>query len=174
MRRRLLDGPASTNGRATGRIYVSRRDAKPHRRWIDNEPEVEALFASRGFTVVSMKECPLPEQVRLFSTARVVAGASGAGLADIVFTPPGSHVITLVSEELMRWYAAEGQSRALWVSPAAADGGELAQLGDSPRFYGHVAAALGQISHYFVGPDRVPTQALAAFLDDVLARVDAA
>jgi len=174
MRRRLLDGPASTDGSATGRIYVSRRDAKPHRRWIDNEPEVEALFASRGFAVVSMKECPLPEQVRLFSTARVVAGASGAGLADIVFTPPGSHVITLVSDELMRWYAAEGQSRALWVSPAAADGGEIAQLGDSPRFYGHVAAALGQISHYFVGPDRVPTQALAAFLDDVLARVDAA
>ena len=173
-RRRLLEGPAASDRPATGRIYVSRRDAKPHRRWIDNEPEVEALFASRGFSVVSMGECSLPEQVRLFSTARVVAGASGAGLADIVFTPPGSHVITLVSDELMRWYAAEGQSRALWVSASATDGGELAQLGDSPRFYGHVAAALGQISHYFVGPDRVPTEALAAFLDDVLAGVDAA
>jgi hypothetical protein len=74
----------------------------------------------------------------------------------------------------MRWYAAEGQSRALWVSPSGPGGGELAQLGDSPRFYAHVAAALGQISHCFVGPDRVPTEALAAFLDDVLARVDAA
>jgi capsular polysaccharide biosynthesis protein len=174
LRRRLLDGPAASHGAATGRVYVSRRDAKPHRRWIDNGPEVEALFASRGFTIVSMGDCPLPEQVRLFSSARVVAGASGAGLADIVFTPAGSHVITLVSDELMRWYAADGQSRALWVSPSATDGGELAQLGDSPRFYGHVAAALGQISHYFVGPDRVPTEALAAFLDDVLARVDAA
>jgi capsular polysaccharide biosynthesis protein len=175
MRRRLLDRIGVSGGAAaTRRIYVSRRDAKRHRRWVDNEPEVEALFASRGFTVVSMGECPLPEQVRLFSTARVVAGASGAGLADIVLTPPGSHVITMMSDELMRWYAAEGQSRALWVSPSAADGGELAQLGDSPRFYAHVAAALGQISHYFVGPDRVPTEALAAFLDDVLAQVDQA
>ena len=74
----------------------------------------------------------------------------------------------------MRWYAAEGQSRALWMTPAAAGAGELAQLGDSPRFYGHVAAAFGQISHYFVGPDRVPHDPLAAFLDDVLARVDPA
>ena len=60
------------------------------------------------------------------------------------------------------------------MNPSAADGGELAQLGDSPRFYGHVAAAFGQTSHYFVGPDQVPLEQLAAFLDDVLARVDPA
>jgi hypothetical protein len=153
---------------------VSRRDAKPHRRWADNEPEVETLFASRGFEIVSMGECPLQEQVRLFSSARVVAGVSGAGLADILFAPPGAHVITLISDELMRWYAAEGQSRALWMSPSPTDAGELAQLGDSPRFYGHVAAALGQISHSFVGPDQVPLDRLTTFLDSVLARVDPA
>jgi hypothetical protein len=171
-RRRLLER-AGGHGPGTRRIYVSRRDAKRHRRWVDNEPDVEALFASRGFEIVAMHECPWPEQVRLFSTARVVAGVSGAGLADIVFTPPGAHVITLVSDELMRWYAAEGQSRALWVSPSAVDGGELAQLGDSPRFYGYVAAAFGQTSHYFVGPDLVPLEALSGFLDDVLAGVAA-
>jgi hypothetical protein len=173
-RRRFLERAGTPGAAATRRIYVSRRDAKRHRRWVDNEPDVEALFASRGFDIVSMSECPLPEQVRLFSSARVVAGVSGAGLADIIFTPPGAHVITLVSDELMRWYAAEGQSRALWTSPSAIDGGELAQLGDSPRFYGHVTAAFGQTSHYFVGPDQVPVQQLAAFLDDVLARVDPA
>jgi capsular polysaccharide biosynthesis protein len=169
-RRRFLQR-AGAHGPPSRRIYVSRRDAKRHRRWVDNEPEVEALFASRGFEIVAMNECSWPEQVRLFSTARVVAGASGAGLADIVFTPPGAHVITLVSDELMRWYAAEGQSRALWMNPAATGGGELAQLGDSPRFYGHVAAAFGQFSHYFVGPDLVPLGPLSTFLDDVLARV---
>jgi len=171
-RRRLLDRAGVPDGPGTLRVYVSRRDAKPHRRWVDNEPEVEALFASRGFVILSMAECPLPEQVRLFSSARVVAGVSGAGLADIVFAPPGAHVITLVSDDLMRWYADEGQSRALWSSPSAADGGELAQLGDSPRFYGHVTAVFGQISHYFVGPDQVPLDQLSAFLDDVLAQVD--
>jgi hypothetical protein len=173
-RRRLLDQAAAPGENPTRLVYVSRRDAKPHRRWIANEPDVEALFASRGFEIVSMGECPLPEQVRLFSSARVVAGVSGAGLADIVFAPPGTHVITLVSDDLMRWYAAEGKSRALWMTPAATGGGELAQLGDSPRFYGHVAAAFEQISHYFVGPDQVPLDRLSHFLDDVLARVDPA
>ena len=173
-RRRFLERAGHRDGPVTRRLYVSRRDAKRHRRWVDNEPEVEALFASRGFEIVAMSECPWPEQVRLFSSARVVAGVSGAGLADIIFAPPGAHVITLVSDELMRWYAAEGQSRALWMSPSATDGGELAQLGDSPRFYGHVAAAFGQTSHYFVGPDQVPLEHLSAFLDDVLARVDPA
>jgi hypothetical protein len=173
-RRRFLDRAGVPADRPSRRLYVSRRDAKPHRRWVDNEPEVEALFASRGFEIVSMRDCPLPEQVRLFGSARIVAGASGAGLADIVFAPPGTHVITLLSDELLRWYAAEGQSRALWVSPSATAGGELAQLGDSPRFYAHVAAAFGHISHSFVGPDQVPLEALSAFLDDVLARVDAA
>ena len=173
-RRRLLDGVAMPSGAPSRRLYVSRRDAKPHRRWADNEPEVEALFASRGFEIVSMGECPLHEQVRLFSSARVVAGVSGAGLADILFAPPGAHVITLISDELMRWYAAEGQSRALWMSPSPTDAGELAQLGDSPRFYVHVAAALGQISHAFVGPDLVPLDRLTAFLDSVLARVEPA
>jgi hypothetical protein len=171
-RRRLRERAGIAGGPATRRIYVSRRDAKKHRRWVDNGPEVEALFASRGFEIVAMNECTLPEQVRLFSSAHVVAGVSGAGLADIVFTPPGAHVITLVSDELMRWYAAEGQSRALWMG-AATDGGELAQLGDSPRFYGHVAAAFGQISHYFVGPDQVPLEPLSTFLDGVLAQVQA-
>ena len=63
-------------------------------------------------------------------------------------------------------------TRSLWMSPTAPDGGELARLGDSPRFYGHVAAAFGQISHYFVGPDQVPLEPLSAFVDDVLAQVD--
>jgi len=72
-RRRLLGGVAMPSGAPSRRLYVSRRDAKPHRRWAENEPEVEALFASRGFEIVSMGECPLPEQVRLFSSARVVA-----------------------------------------------------------------------------------------------------
>ncbi len=171
MRQRLAHRAGLPDQPGTGRVYVARRDAKPHRRWATNEPDVEALFASRGFTIVAMNACPLPDQLRIFGRAGVIAGISGAGLADIVFAPPGAHVITLVSDDLMRWYAEEGQSRALWMHPAATGDGELARLGDSPRFYGHVAAALGQTSHYFVGPDQVPLDQLARFLDDVLPRV---
>lgn len=156
------------------RLYVSRRDAKPHRRWLSNEPAVEALFEQHGFTVVSMADCPLPEQVRLFGQAGIIAGISGAGLADIVFAPPGAHVIVLVSDGLMQWYADEGQSRSLWMHNGPEAGGELAELGDSPRFYGHVAAAFGQVAHYFVAADQMPLDALSSFIGDALAAAESA
>jgi hypothetical protein len=157
----------------TLRLYVSRRDAKPHRRWAANEPDIEALFERHGFRIVSMADCPLDEQMRLFSQAGVVAGISGAGLADLVFTPSGAHVIVLVSDDLMRWYADDGQSRSLWLRNAPVPGGALAELGDSPRFYGHVAAAFGQVAHYFVAADQMPLDQLSGFVDDVMGTVEA-
>ena len=128
-------------------------------------------FERRGFTIISMADCPLAEQVRLFGQASVVAGISGAGLADIVFAPAGAHVIVLVSDGLMRWYADEAQSRSLWLREER-PGGELSELGDSPRFYGHVAAALGQVGHYFIGAEEMPLEPLSTFLDHVLEQVD--
>jgi hypothetical protein len=56
----------------------------------------------------------------------------------------------------------------LWSSDHHSVSGELAALGDSPRFYAHVAAALDQYCHSFVTPDDVPLVRLSAFLDDVL------
>jgi capsular polysaccharide biosynthesis protein len=152
------------------RIYVSRRDAKPHRRWVDNEPAIEALFEERGFEILCMAECPLEEQVAHFRDAQIVAGVSGAGLTDLLFAPAHAHVIVLVTDGLMRWYADEGQSRALWLDGTG--GGELSALGDSPRFYGHVAAAFGQTSHTFIGGDHLPLEPLARFVDEVLARLE--
>lgn len=164
--------PAGARAQKAGRrIYVSRRDAKPHRRWVDNEPALEALFASKGFEVHCMAGWALEEQRRVFSGACVVAGVSGAGLTDLVFTPAGAHVIVLVSDNLMRWYADDGQSRAQWLERARQEG-ELSALGDSPRFYAHIAALCGQTSHVFVGEDEMPLDPLSAFVDRVLAQVE--
>ena len=40
--------------RPTRRIYVSRRDAKPNRRWTSNEPDVEEVFRRHGFDILCM------------------------------------------------------------------------------------------------------------------------
>jgi hypothetical protein len=172
--RRLL---ASTVGAAdeprTRRIYVSRRDATVKGSWVSNEPEVEEVFQRRGFEILVMSECPLHEQVRLFRDASVVAGVSGAGLADIVFSSSGIHVIVLLSDSLIRWYAAEGGSRAQWAGGMRAMGGQLVELGDSPRFYAHLAAACEQTCHSFVSPDNVPLDELTRFVDDVLGQLEA-
>jgi hypothetical protein len=174
LRRRLLaSAPPSSGSTASGRrVYVSRRDAKNLRQWLSNPDEVEDLFRSRGFEVLVMAECPLEEQIRIFREARVVAGISGAGLADALFSPPGTHLLVLVSDSLVRWYASEAGARSGWMNGYAA-GGELnlAALGDSPRFYAHLAAACEQYCHTFVGGDVMPIEALTGFLDATLRRV---
>jgi capsular polysaccharide biosynthesis protein len=157
----------------TRRLYVSRRDAAAKGAWADNEPEIEAAFRSRGFEILVMSECPLDEQIRLFREAAIVAGVSGAGLTDILFAAPGTHVIVLVTDSLMRWYAKEGKARAKWAAGARAGERRLGAFGDSPRFYAHLSAACEQVCHSFVSADRVPIDALTAFVDDVLARAAA-
>ena len=105
--------------------------------------------------------------MRIFAEARVVAGVNGAGLAHILFAPPGTHVILLFSDSLMRWHATEGGARSEWLDERRpAD--QLTALGDSPRVYAHVAAGFGQVSHSFVGGDEMPLDRLGAFLDEVL------
>jgi capsular polysaccharide biosynthesis protein len=170
--RRLL-APATGTSYQRRRIYVSRRDAKRKRRWLSNEPEVEALFESRGFEVLCIAEHPFHEVVRRFRDAEIVAGINGAGLAHILFSPPGTHVIVLFSDSLIRWHADETGARSLWASDHA-PGGELSALGDSPRFYAHLAAVFEQYCHSFVAGDDVRLDQLRTFLDDVLSQTDRA
>jgi hypothetical protein len=173
--RRLLTSRGATgSGKGTRRIYVSRRDADPKRRWVSNEPEVEALFASRGFEVLVMADCSLEEQIRVFRDAAVVAGVSGAGLADIVFSPPDTHVVVLLSDSLMSWYADQRGARSGWIRTGGSPHRRLSMLGDSPHFYVHLAAAFGQQCHCFLGNDQMPIARLSDYLDRVLARVDRA
>jgi capsular polysaccharide biosynthesis protein len=173
LRLRHLVTAAADPSRHQRRIYVSRRDAKRKRRWLSNEPEVEALFESRGFEVLCMADYSFSELVRTFRDAAVVAGLNGAGLAHILFSRPGVHVIVLFSDSLIRWHADESGSRSLWRKDDG-QGGQLTALGDSPRFYAHVAAAFEQHCHSFVSGDDVPLDLLSAFLDDVLSQANTA
>jgi hypothetical protein len=149
------------------RLYVSRRDARRKRQWATNEPDLEQFFANRGFEIICPPDHSLPELIQMFGEASVVAGLNGAGLSYILFAPAGAHVVVLLTNSLLRWYAREGDSRSLWLSGEPASG-ELAALGDSPRFFAHVAAAFEQHCHSFVSDETVPVGELAQFLDEVL------
>ena len=91
MRRALL--PKSAD-----RIYISRRQAGARR--MTNEALVETIFQSYGFTVLRLEEMTIELQFAYLSRARVIAGAHGAGLANIVFADKG----VLVIEILPAWY----------------------------------------------------------------------
>jgi len=68
----------------TPRLFVSRREGM--RRHCRSTPELEALFASEGFTVVHPEDLPFATQVTMFRSAEVVAGFAGSGLFTMMFS----------------------------------------------------------------------------------------
>jgi hypothetical protein len=79
------------------RIYISRRLAA--QRKASNEAEVVALLKTKGFEDIALEELSFKAQVELFAECEVVVGAHGAGLSNVVFSPPGCTVIEITPED---------------------------------------------------------------------------
>jgi len=77
------------------RIFISRRYAA--RRRLLNESEIETRLRQAGFKTVALEELSFREQVSLFASASIIVATHGAGLGNLVFTPPGAKVLELVS-----------------------------------------------------------------------------
>jgi capsular polysaccharide biosynthesis protein len=76
-------------------LFVSRRDS--NLRVMHNEAELEAALRPLGFTTFVAGEAPVTEQIRAFSRARVIVGAHGAGLTNLIFAPPGAFVLEIAT-----------------------------------------------------------------------------
>lgn len=76
------------------RIYVSRRGS--NMRLLVNEAALERALAARGFEIVHPETLPVRRQIELFSGARVVLGATGAGLANALFASGDACVIEIL------------------------------------------------------------------------------
>ena len=75
-------------------IYISRRKAS---RSIPQEDALEELLSAQGFFIAHLESMPWSDQISLFQTARVVVGPHGAGLSNLVFTPPGAILVELTN-----------------------------------------------------------------------------
>ena len=75
------------------RIYLSRRRAT--RRRLVNEAELEARLENLGFVCVRPETLSVAEQAARFSAAKQVVAPHGAGLANMVFAPPGALLVEL-------------------------------------------------------------------------------
>jgi hypothetical protein len=80
-------------GPATRKLYVPRRGSQG--RVIVNETQVLRELEARGFELVEPQTLTWVEQVRLFAQASHVVGPMGSGLANALFSPPGSRLLTL-------------------------------------------------------------------------------
>jgi len=74
-------------------LYVSRHDATSRR--VRNEDELLAVLERRGFERIVPGSLSLAEQQHLFMDARVIVGAHGAGLTNMLFAGAGTAVVEL-------------------------------------------------------------------------------
>ncbi|MCX6915224.1 MAG: glycosyltransferase family 61 protein, partial [Verrucomicrobia bacterium] len=74
-------------------LYVSRRAAS--RRRVANESMLEPQLQKLGFAIAQPERLAVVEQARLFSAAECIVAPHGAGLANLVFAPPGAHLVEL-------------------------------------------------------------------------------
>ena len=79
---------------ATRRTFISRR--KTGTRTLANEPELEALLHAHGFETHWMESYSLSEQARLIRESEIIVATHGAGLANLLFARPKTHVIEIV------------------------------------------------------------------------------
>jgi capsular polysaccharide biosynthesis protein len=78
---------------AARRIYFS-RDAAERRR-AANEREVIRLLREHDFEIVTTDPSKPEDQIRVSRGANVIAGVHGADLTNLMFMPPGGHVLEL-------------------------------------------------------------------------------
>lgn len=85
VRNRALQGVDTTGAdeEYSSKVLISRRDAETRR--IVNREEVIARLSEMGFELYAPGEMSYREQVRLFSQAKFVVGAHGAGMINAIY-----------------------------------------------------------------------------------------
>jgi capsular polysaccharide biosynthesis protein len=92
LRRRIgLPKPAARRRR----IYLRRSRAGFRR--VANEPELVPILEKYKFEIHETQGLSLSEQMKLFSGAECVVSIHGAGLANLLFSPPGVKVLEFMS-----------------------------------------------------------------------------
>lgn len=86
------DEPAETRKR---RIFISRQKFDTPKRRIANIEVIEPLLRTYGFEPVMLEDLSVVEQIRLFAQAEAVIGVHGAGLANMIFSPPDCRMLLL-------------------------------------------------------------------------------
>lgn len=83
----------AANPACDGRVFISR--ARASRRRLLNEEEVWPLLRQAGFERVCLEALSFAEQVALMRRTAVLVAPHGAGLTNMLFCPPGAHIVEI-------------------------------------------------------------------------------
>jgi len=95
-----LNRTSSSTTRPKIRIFLPRSDS-PYRR-LRNEDEVQKLFEEFGFVAIQPQQLSYQEKVDTFAAAEAVAGGGGSGFMNMIFSPPGTTIISIISDTMMK------------------------------------------------------------------------
>ena len=95
-RHRLLDSAKLTS--TPDRVFIVR--SMDSIRGLRNQDQIKSIARDFDFEVVSPGELDLDEQISIFSNAKVIVGAGGAAMANLIFAKEGLKVLGLVSHHL--------------------------------------------------------------------------
>jgi len=98
--RRIYNRIANVTGDSetpSRRVYISRRKltAKSWNRVVANEVAIEAVFKRFGFEILYPEKTPFKEQLKTYRDTAILAGPSGSGLHNSLFTREGTLVVEL-------------------------------------------------------------------------------
>lgn len=83
------------------KVFVARRNmtAASHGRYraLLNEDALIAALSERGFDIIEPELLPFETQVAIFRRAKIVVGLGGAGMFNVVFSRPGTRVVSIES-----------------------------------------------------------------------------
>jgi capsular polysaccharide biosynthesis protein len=82
---------------ASTKIFISRKNA--HWRRLCAEDTIEEILQERGWTLVCFEDYTYSEQIGIASQAKAIAGVHGAGLTNMIFAQPGTHVLEINLKE---------------------------------------------------------------------------
>lgn len=86
------------------KVYISRRYLSTTR--LQNLEAVENIFKDYGYEIVYPEHMSFHDQLKVFSEAEFIAGASGAGLTNIIFGNENTKVILFQSKTINSpWYS---------------------------------------------------------------------
>lgn len=91
LRNRLLAGERTA---PATRLYLTRGNTPNTRRYLQ-EDELWPWLEDEGFRRVDPGALPVQDQIALFDSAEVVVAPHGAGLTNITFCQPGTHVLEM-------------------------------------------------------------------------------
>lgn len=82
------------------RLFISRKKARSRR--IVNEEELFSFLEDKGFTKIFAEELSFDEQIQVFSNAEAIVAPHGAGLTNMLFSPPHTKILEIFEPSTLR------------------------------------------------------------------------